>query len=118
MQEQPPQVPPAIAAPTGTPDSTAAPAELSERHKKYAEDFKQWLLGLNRHDFVQAKRVLEAMTKAYFKHTVKVHSPPARDEKNDTDVPGPTSVGTTGTNLPGAGEAPAQSNVVELRPKS
>lgn len=59
------------------------PGALSERHEKYAEEFKQWLLGLNRHDFGQVRRVLEQITRAYFKHTIKVHSPPMKADNND-----------------------------------
>lgn len=62
---------------------TTLPGALSLRHEKYAEDFKQWLLGLNRHDFGQVRRVLEQMTRAYFKHTIKVHSPPMKADNND-----------------------------------
>ena len=59
------------------------PGALSERHHKYAEEFKQWMLGLNRHDFLQVRGVLEKMTRAYFKHTIKVHSPPMKADNND-----------------------------------
>ncbi len=74
------------------------PGGLSERHHKYAEEFKQWMLGLNRHDFYQVRRVLEQMTRAYFKHTIKVHSPPMRDDNNDDS--GKTSDGVTELVLP------------------
>lgn len=74
------------------------PGALSERHHKYAEEFKQWLLGLNRHDFGMARRVLEQMTRAYFKHTVKIHSPPMKDENND--VSGTTSDGANDPGVP------------------
>jgi hypothetical protein len=76
---------------------------LSERHHKYAEEFKQWMLGLNRHDFGQVRRVLETMTRAYFKHTVKVHSPPMRDEHNDDS--GKTSDGIPDSILPSSDPA-------------
>ncbi len=71
---------------------------LSERHHKYAEEFKQWMLGLNRFDFAQVRKVLEATTRAYFKHTIKVHSPPMRDDNNDDS--GKTSEGSPSPVLP------------------
>ncbi len=93
------EIPPAVALKNGSSEVSASdtsgdkrpPGALSERHHKYAEEFKQWLLGLNRHDFAQCRRVMEQMTRAYFKHTVKVHSPPMRVENNDD--PGKTSDG-------------------------
>lgn len=73
------------------------PGALSDRHERYAEEFKQWLLGLNRHDFGQVRRVLEQMTRAYFKHTIKVHSPPMKADNNDDS--GKTSDGKPGSIL-------------------
>jgi hypothetical protein len=100
------EIPPVLAADAGssvapsadTSELKRAPGGLSERHHKYAEEFKQWMLGLNRADFAQARRVLEAMTKAYFKHTIKVHSPPMRDANNDDS--GKTSDGQPDPVLP------------------
>jgi hypothetical protein len=93
--------PPSIEAGGSDPlaaEPTRPKGALSERHHRYAEEFKQWMLGLNRHDFGQVKRVLETMTRAYFKHTVKVHSPPMRDEHNDDS--GKTSDGIPDSILP------------------
>ncbi len=81
----------------------AAKGALSERHTKYANEFRDWMLGLNRHDFAQVRRVLEQMTKAYFKHTVKIHSPPRREDQNDSSK---TSDGAPDPVLP-ASEPPA-----------
>jgi hypothetical protein len=81
-----------------SPAKTTAPGALSDRHHKYAEEFKQWMLGLNRADFAQAKRVLEQLTRAYFKHTIQVHSPPMRDANNDDS--GKTSDGQPDPVLP------------------
>ncbi len=95
-----------------TPEAATVPADgavkpkpgaLSERHHRYAEEFKQWMLGLNRDDFRQVKSVLEAMTRAYFKHTVKVHSPPMRDANNDDS--GKTSDGVADPVLPSSDPA-------------
>ena len=83
--------------PAAGPDSRK-PGALSPRHEKYAEEFKQWMLGLNRHDFAQVRGVLEKVTRAYFKHTVKIHSPPMKVENNDDS--GKTSDGASGPVLP------------------
>lgn len=91
------------------------PGALLERHHKYADEFAVWLKGLNRHDFMQAKKVLEALTRAYFKHTVKIHSPPAKDKN---DVPGPTSDGAPSENLPGAGNNETPDGGVDVPPAS
>ncbi len=101
MNETPPE-----ATTTPIPTDSApvkVPGALSERHTKYANEFRDWLLGLNRHDFAQARRVLEQMTKAYFKHTVKIHSPPRREENNDSSK---TSDGAPDSVLP-TSEPPA-----------
>lgn len=101
------ETPPAVAADAGSSEQPPASdtselkrpkGALSDRHHKYAEEFKQWLLGLNRHDFAQVRRVLEQMTRAYFKHTIKVHSPPMRETNNDD--PGKTSDGAANPVLP------------------
>jgi hypothetical protein len=98
MNDVPPTSETSEAAPSVAADGAVKPkpGALSERHHKYAEEFKQWMLGLNRADFAQAKRVLESMTRAYFKHSVKVHSPPMREE-ND---PSKTSDGAANPVLP------------------
>lgn len=80
------------------------PGALSERHTRYANEFRDWMLGLNRADFGQVRRVLEQMTRAYFKHTLKVHSPPMREEHND---PSKTSDGAPDPVLP-TSEPPAE----------
>lgn len=104
MTELPPSVGPNNGSPSPSLDGTSAATPLkgalSERHHKYAEEFKQWMLGLNRHDFGMARRVLEQMTRAYFKHSIKVHSPPMRDATNDD--PGKTSDGADDPVLPDA----------------
>lgn len=103
MNERPPVLA-AVPAPDPSLSGEAKPADpgaLLERHHKYADDFAVWLKGLNRADFMQAKKVLEAMTKAYFRHTVKIHSPPAKDKN---DVPGPTSDRAPSANVPGASD--------------
>ncbi len=101
------ETPPALAADAGSStepspvDTSAlkrAPGALSPRHEKYAEEFKQWMLGLNRHDFGQVRRVLESITRAYFKHTIKVHSPPMKADNNDDS--GKTSEGAPNPVLP------------------
>jgi hypothetical protein len=100
MNDTPPTSETSEAVPSVAADEAVKPkpGALSERHHRYAEEFKQWLLGLNRHDFGQVKRVLETMTRAYFKHTVKVHSPPMRDKHNDDS--GKTSDGIPDSILP------------------
>lgn len=98
MNDAPPE-----ATTTQPPEPIKVPGVVSERHHKYAEEFKQWLLGLNRHDFAQAKRVLEQLTRAYFKHTVKIHSPPMREANNDDS--GKTSDGVADPVLPSSDPA-------------
>lgn len=99
------ETPPTVAEESGT--STAATVvgselnrpkgALSERHFKYAEEFKTWMLDLNRHDFAQVRGILEKITRAYFKHTVKIHSPPMKAENND---PSKASDGASDSVLP------------------
>ena len=104
MNDTPPAAETSEAVPSLAADEAVKPkpGALSERHHKYAGEFKQWMLGLNRHDFAQARSVLEKMTRAYFKHTVQVHSPPMREE-ND---PSKTSDGQPDPVLPdGPGSA-------------
>ena len=108
MSDQAPPIPAAIAA---VPPDTAAvtneqpgPGELLDRHKQYAARFHEWLLGLNRADFMQAKKLLDAMMHAYAKHTMKIHSPPAR---KDEDVSGTTSDGAPDSSVPPEGPAAA-----------
>lgn len=107
MSEQAPPIPAAIAAvPPTTSAGQIAPdsGELLGRHKEYARRFHDWLLGLNRHDFMQAKKLLDAMMHAYAKHTMKIHSPPSRE---NNDVPGKTSDGAPDTGVPPEGPAAA-----------
>lgn len=100
MSDAPP-IPAAIAAvPTTTSagqDAPPGPGELLERHKQYADKFRDWMLGLNRHDFMQARKLLDAMMHAYAKHTMKLHSPPMRE---NNDVPGKTSDGAPDLGVP------------------
>lgn len=79
---------------------------LTDAQRIHAKRFYDWLLGLNRADYMTAAaQVLNPLMRAYFKHTVKVHSPPARQEKND--VHGTPSDRPQDPNLPGA-EPPAE----------
>ncbi len=99
MNETPPAAPGSdLAEPPSSGPGPAKPGALSPRHEKYAEEFKQWMLGLNRHDFGQVRRVLESITRAYFKHTIKVHSPPMKADNNDDS--GKTSEGAPNPVLP------------------
>lgn len=99
MSESP--IPPAIAAVPSIPkpetDEVQAGSELSQRHQEYINRFRDWLLGLNKHDFLQAKKLLDNMMHVYAKHVMKIHSPPARTEQ---DVPGKTSAGPQSPDLP------------------
>jgi hypothetical protein len=83
----------------------AGPGELLEQHKRYAARFNEWMLGLNRADFMQAKKLLDAMMHAYAKHTMKIHSPPAK--KDDANAPGKTSEGSPDSGVPAPGDGDA-----------
>jgi hypothetical protein len=100
MSDVPP-IPSAIAAvPSLAADSNAqaGSGELLERQRQYIDKFGDWLRNLNRHDFMQAKKLLDAMMHAYAKHTMKLHSPPAK--KDDSNVPGTQSEGAPDSGLP------------------
>jgi hypothetical protein len=76
-------------------DAKKAPEGLTDGQQIHAKKFCDWLMRLNRDDYIQAAKVLNALTHAYFKHTVKVHSPPMREN----DVPSETSDGPESPNL-------------------
>lgn len=107
MSDEVTPIPSAIAAvSTPSADSVAAgPGQLLDQHKRYAERFHEWLLNLNRHDFMQAKKLLDAMMHAYAKHTMKIHSPPAK--KDDNNVSGTTSDGSQDPRVPPDGGSAA-----------
>lgn len=107
MSDEVTPIPSAIAAvSTPSADSVAAgPGQLLDQHKRYAERFHEWLLKLNRHDFMQAKKVLDAMMHAYAKHTMKIHSPPAK--KDNENAPGTTSEGSPDSGVPAPGDGNA-----------
>lgn len=103
MNESPP-IPAAIAAvPSLAEVKATGPGELHQRHLDYATKFDTWLRGLNRADFMQAKKLLDAMIFAYAKHTMKIHSPPMREA--DNDVPSKTSDGAPDMGVPPEGGA-------------
>ena len=106
MSDTPP-IPAAIAAvPSLAAASTVTPGlgeGFDERKRVYVDKFRDWMLGLNKHDYLQAKKLLDAMMHAYTRHTMKLHSPPAK--KDDTDVSGKTSDGAPDSNLPPQGAA-------------
>lgn len=101
--EKNPQIPAAIAAVP----SLAVPAKppgsagtFEQRRDAYADKFSGWLKNLNQHDFLQARKLLDQMMHLYAKHTMKIHSPPARETTND-NVSGSPSPGPSGPVLPG-----------------
>lgn len=105
MNDTPP-IPAAIAAvPSLAVASTVTPGSgegFEARKLVYVDKFHDWMMGLNKHDYLQAKKLLDAMMAAYTKHTMKIHSPPAKDESN---VSSETSPGAPDPNLPPEGAA-------------
>ncbi len=90
-------------APAATPEHLEPPGPegsgpLTDAQKLHAKRFYDWLLGLNRADYMEASgKVLNPLMRAYFKHTVKVHSPPAR---KSNDVSGTTREGEANPGVP------------------
>jgi hypothetical protein len=90
-------------APVETPEQLEPPGKdgsgpLTDGQLAHAKRFYEWLLGLNRHDYMEASaKVLNPLMRAYFKHTVKVHSPPSR---KSNDVSGTPSEGAPNPSVP------------------